>query len=132
MADLTAESTQAEIEMCPQPIPFVYHRRTQSQLPDPAAVEDLAARSGRFRRISSPALSEMPAPAPIPSPVLKEDKKPEDKAVPTHDDDYHWFSSWRQEQLDNMKPARLVNEGKMKVLSSFHGPLSLPYARNPR
>lgn len=49
---------------------------------------------------------------------------PEDAPLPV--------SSWRKEQLKYQKEARLSTETGPRPISAYHGPLSLPYARNPR
>lgn len=123
LADTSIEtvSTQAEIQIGPQPLPYVYHRRAQTVSQHLAPVGDFLAHNQRYRQISSPALTIPHLPAMSLSTTTH--------AEPiTHQS----FSDWRQEQLKHMKQAKLVNEGKFKTLSSLHGPLSLPYARNPR
>jgi hypothetical protein len=41
-------------------------------------------------------------------------------------------SKWRQEQMKKAKSARPVPGSRERPIPLLHGPLSLPYARNPR
>lgn len=41
-------------------------------------------------------------------------------------------TDWRKEQVKYMRRARLSNAYETKGIPTFNGPLSLPYARNPR
>lgn len=125
LADVSTEtaSTQAEIHIGPQPLPYVYHRRSQSITHDLAPIGELRDRNQRYRRTSSAALTDIPSSVNPPKAI-------ESAVVDVVDDS--GLSAWRRDQLKHMKPAKLVNEGQVKTLASLHGPLSLPYARNPR
>ena len=48
--------------------------------------------------------------------------------VPTEDP----VTEWRKDQVKYMRRARLSNPKETKEIPTFNGPLSLPYARNPR
>lgn len=133
LADVSMEttSTQAEIQMGPQSLPYVYHRRSHTAGQDIGAIGgDMQFRNQRYRQISSPAFTHMPPLAMSLSTTSHGETKPETK--PDIKSEPSLLCDWRQEQLKHMKPAKLVNEGNFKTLSSLHGPLSLPYARNPR
>lgn len=60
--------------------------------------------------------SEAPAPTPPSPPTM---------AFPK-------VSKWRQEQMKKAKSARPVPGSRERPIPLLHGPLSLPYARNPR
>jgi hypothetical protein len=118
----TTMSTQAEIHMCPQPMPFVYRRRALTEGQE-EPLSKAVHFNPHFRQRSSPANVH------IRPDTLEVIQPPSEASVemPTK-----VLSQWRQDQLDNMKPGKLSGNGTVKVLSSLHGPLSLPYARNPR
>jgi hypothetical protein len=124
----TTMSTQAEIEMCPQPMPFVYRRRALTEGQDDTLPKEVHF-NPHFRQRSSPANVHI-------RPDILELVQPQSEAsidVSTSTSTKgQGLTKWRQEQLDNMKPGKLTGNGTVKVLSSLHGPLSLPYARNPR
>jgi hypothetical protein len=42
------------------------------------------------------------------------------------------MSKWRLEQIKYTKKGRLATDEVLFTITAFHGPLSLPYARNPR
>jgi hypothetical protein len=116
-------STTADIQICPQPTPFVYRRRALVDNPDETQLKAVHFNPDHLRQHPTPASVHIrPEILEVAQPVSE--ASVEVKATP--------FCAWRQEQLDNMKPGKLTKDGKVKVLSSLHGPLSLPYARNPR
>lgn len=55
---------------------------------------------------------------------------PSEKVAP--DANAPQLSKWRQEQLKKVKPIRPVAGARERPIPLLHGPLSLPYARNPR
>lgn len=118
----TTMSTQAEIHMCPQPMPFVYRRRALTEGQD-EPLSKAVHFNPHFRQRSSPANVH------IRPDTLEVIQPPSEASV---DMSNKGLTQWRQDQLDNMKPGKLAGNGTVKVLSSLHGPLSLPYARNPR
>jgi hypothetical protein len=121
-------STQADIQMCPQPLPFIYRRRALTEGQDetlPKAVHF----NPHFRQRSSPANVH------IRPDTLELVQPPYEASIDVSTNisvKGRGLTKWRQDQLDNMKPGKLTGNGTVKVLSSLHGPLSLPYARNPR
>jgi hypothetical protein len=121
-------STQADIQMCPQPMPFIYRRRALTEGQDetlPKAVHF----NPHFRQRSSPANVH------IRPDTLELVQPPYEASIDVSTNmsiKGQGLTKWRQDQLDNMKPGKLTGNGTDKVLSSLHGPLSLPYARNPR
>ena len=120
----TTMSTQAEIQMCPQPMPFVYRRRAMTDGQDetlPKAVHF----NPHLRQRSSPANVHI---RPDTLELVQPPYEPSAEVI----NKGPGLTQWRQEQLDNVKPGKLTGNGTVKVLSSLHGPLSLPYARNPR
>ncbi|WWC72024.1 uncharacterized protein I206_105983 [Kwoniella pini CBS 10737] len=45
--------------------------------------------------------------------------------------DFKSLSSWRQEQIRSTRTAKLMAGTTPRMIPTLHGPLSLPYARNP-
>jgi hypothetical protein len=117
-------STQAEIQMCPQPMPFIYRRRALTEGQDETLTKAVHF-NPHFRQRSSPANVHI-------RPDTLELVQPPYEASIDMSTKGQGLTKWRQDQLDNMKPGKLTGNGTVKVLSSLHGPLSLPYARNPR
>ena len=112
-ADMSNSSI--DLSFGPQSIPFsLLRRRTQS-----AGAEAATVNVKDFRNSSMPN-------AVYHSAMFASDTKDDiiDQPLP--------FSSWRMEQLKNAKPGRLVGNHSIRRIPPFHGPLSLPYARNPR
>ena len=131
LADNSMEtvSTQAELELGAQPLPYIYHRRSQTASHNVGHIGDMQFRNQRYRQTSSPAVTHLPTSAMS----LSTTSRAEPQSHPeVQMSERSLLSEWRVEQLKHLKPARLVNEGNVKTLSSLHGPLSLPYARNPR
>ena len=124
----TTMSTQADIQMCPQPLPFIYRRRALTEGQDetlPKAVHF----NPHLRQRSSPANVH------IRPDTLELVQPPYEASIDVSTSTSvkgRGLTKWRQDQLANMKPGKLTSNGTVKVLSSLHGPLSLPYARNPR
>ena len=130
----SAYSTPAELLFGPQSIPFVLRRRALANTRDdspskgpiipenyrpviisaPAIVQssvnigdqDFAANIGRLSASWSETIGERP----------KEVK----------------LSAWRMEQIKYTKRAHLAPNATLKPIPALHGPLSLPYSRNPR
>lgn len=112
-------STPAEIMLGPQSLPYIFHRRAATNSGDVSPTK--AVFDPSKRNTSSPALLHASIVEPVIPPTEATSNRPHVELCP-----------WRKEQLKYIKTPRLTNDGKVKHISAFHGPLSLPYARNPR
>ena len=132
----SAYSTPAELIFGPQSLPFVLHRRavtgtgntSPSKLP---AIEY----DHRIRHTSMPAVI-----------VRLADEEDDNIVLDTAESHLPLFvansgadgqnevkmSTWRTEQVKYAKRARRGPDATTKPIPALHGPLSLPYARNPR
>lgn len=104
-------SASMEIFLGPQPMSFVQHRQR-------LLAEDFE------RSPTRPSPAEF-ATKPNNCVVIKADLK-EDNPDQRH------LSSWRLKQLKKFKASRPVAGARERPIPLLHGPLSLPYARNPR
>lgn len=111
-------SASMELFLGPQPMSYVHHRQRVM------AAEE-------FERSPS-----RPSPAEFTktnnSVVIKVDVNDETKNDKGDVSDKSHLSTWRQKQLKKFKASRPVAGARERPIPLLHGPLSLPYARNPR
>lgn len=112
-------SASLEIFLGPQPMSYVYRRQN-------VLGEDFdrsPGRPGLYHNIEKPKHVDITSPE---QHHVKTDSKAEDHARPVT------LSRWRQEQIRKFKPSRPVSGARERPIPILHGPLSLPYSRNPR
>lgn len=114
----STSSASMEIFLGPQPLSFVHHRRR--------------VQNDEFPRSPvHPALSQYTgAPRSKGVAITMPDARPKEASKPTSPPPP--VSRWRREQIKKFKPGRPVNGARERPIPLLHGPLSLPYARNPR
>lgn len=111
-------ASSTEIFLGPQPMSYVHHR--QRLLDDD------------FDRSPSRPSAAMLAAKASHGITIKADINLGHKSDRGGVDDTIHLSSWRQKQLKKFKPGRVVPTSRERPIPTLHGPLSLPYARNPR
>ena len=132
----------ADLYLGPQMTPYVHRRdRTHSVQATTAAIEDLPARQriptapAHFSSHSVEQILKVPEPQPItisaPPPMISFPTDGVPLFTPRLTTSMTRLSTWRQEQLKNMKQGR-VTSTHLRKIPTLHGTLSLPYARNPR
>lgn len=122
-------STPAELLLGPQSLPFVFRRRHYDD-PDVSPSKTVPIYVPPDKRITS--MSSRPIPRIVEAEEGEIIAEPGAKEPVEH---HHApkLSSWRLEQIKYTKRARQAGEKQTpRPISSLHGPLSLPYARNPR
>ena len=147
IGDLSSLSTQnIDLSFGPQSVPFVFLRRKEE--PNMAESNDSPTKGSILPPRESKRILIIPVPYsahPHPSArsaFQKSNHILEEGEIHEHgDSDVEYevigpkelgLSNWRKEQLRFMKPPALLKGTTLKALPTFHGPLSLPYARNPR
>ncbi len=114
----SASSASVDIFLGSQPMSYVHHRQRlldddfdrSPTRPSPAM---LAAKAGYAVAVKAEHRD-----------ALKSDKAGTDDTV--------HLSTWRQKQLKKYKRSHPVAGARERPIPTLHGPLSLPYARNPR
>ncbi len=126
----------AELALGPQPLPFVLQRAASGINDTSPSKQPRAFYDYRLHNYSMPAVIV----------DLDEDKEEDlsdagenirsSKLTFANDDDTDApalkLSTWRTEQIKYTKRARRGQDSTPKPIPALHGPLSLPYARNPR
>lgn len=117
-----------EIFLGPQPLSYVHHRHR-------LLAEDFERSPGRpvMGHYSLP-IKKGIAIMPDNLPQLKAGNQQDAvvKESDKHEGNQATLSRWRQEQMKKFKPSRPVSGARERPIPVLHGPLSLPYARNPR
>jgi hypothetical protein len=137
--DISSDLSTLAVDLGPQNVPFMMRGRARSSIDTPNRSSD-----------GSPALwvPKTPKSASIrivPDVVIEDDEDEEmdmdleevsnvlagEKMAGRREEVVFGLSKWRVEQLKYAKRA-VYEEGGRKGISGMHGPLSLPYSRNPR
>ncbi|GMK56357.1 hypothetical protein CspeluHIS016_0301970 [Cutaneotrichosporon spelunceum] len=117
-ANNSGSSVSMDIFLGPQPMSYVHHRQ---RLLD----EDFDRSPSR----PSPAMLAAKASYAI---SVMDDANDGLKSEQSGTGEVLQLSSWRQKQLKKFKHGRPVAGARERPIPTLHGPLSLPYARNPR
>lgn len=125
----STSSTSLEIFLGPQPLSYIHHRRrllAAEMEPSPSRQKpgDIGSLPLTGHSKSSVAGSHAEDSEDTPRPLPAQST--------TQPKDTSHLSQWRQEQLKKAKPIRPVAGARERPIPLLHGPLSLPYARNPR
>ncbi|WOO82303.1 uncharacterized protein LOC62_04G005797 [Vanrija pseudolonga] len=125
----STSSTSLEIFLGPQPLSYIHHRRRLLA----AEMESSPSRQKPGDLGSLPLTGHSKVPAAV---THAEDSEDTLRPLSTHPtaqttEDTSHLSQWRQEQLKKAKPIRPVAGARERPIPLLHGPLSLPYARNP-
>ena len=109
-----------DISFGPQPLPFaVHHRRPLHEVISPSRVPHNTPQSMLSRR-----------PRSVPITIRHPDASVEEvDEVITFGEP---VTSWRTEQIKYTRKARMSRDDSVRPIPTLNGPLSLPYARNPR
>jgi hypothetical protein len=139
-ADISSTfSTPHELLLGPQPTPFIFRRRERRNSGEtPSKVVFANASIGmEHRNVSMPSMTALAQ-----KHTLSQDESGDgddegdlqrmDLEVVIGGQKEMKLSKWRQEQLEKMNRPKVVSDGPPKPITTLHGPLSLPYARNPR
>ncbi|WVF72972.1 hypothetical protein IAT40_007790 [Kwoniella sp. CBS 6097] len=131
-ANMTTDSTPADLQLGPQDLPFVLRRRAGAEVTSPASdrlEEDIPPFTPRFRNAMSSGITIRPdLNKPLTStPATRPSNRMTLHTVTTSSQ----LSTWRLEQIKNARPAKLMGGTTLRPIPTLHGPLSLPYARNP-
>lgn len=124
----SAASASVELFLGPQPLSYIHLRNRilngEEYNPSP------------LRPKNATGSAEVPSLISVPSGSNVIERPPQVTLVPSEkmapDADSPQLSKWRQEQLKKVKPIRPVAGARERPIPLLHGPLSLPYARNPR
>jgi len=118
----------ADISFGPQSIPFALRRRELSS--SDAITYSMSSRDSSFPHSLRHRISSL---APTTTYRVEEDDESASQMSVVIDDSVEIeMSDWRKEQLKYMKKARMGKNQVEKPIPGLQGPLSLPYARNPR
>ena len=117
-----------ELSFGPQTAPFILRRRAVTTAESPIkAPQNTPASIKATRVISMPAVRYHRDPTDdVCEGDADEASDNEVLATPI------LLSTWRYEQIKFTRKARMSKDPKIRPIPTLHGPLSLPYARNPR
>ncbi|WRT70218.1 uncharacterized protein IL334_007213 [Kwoniella shivajii] len=133
----TLSTEPPDLSFGPQSVPFPLRRRgiliDAHSTPSRPSSQSFTP---KFRTAATPPVVIRPAstvtekPAPSVSPIQAVTHTP--LVVASFDNvDIERFSSWRREQIKLARTAKLMAGTTPRPIPTLHGPLSLPYARNP-
>ncbi|WVR00163.1 hypothetical protein IAU59_007305 [Kwoniella sp. CBS 9459] len=131
-ANMTTDSTPADLQLGPQDLPFVLRRRggvNDVNLSPSRLAANVAPFTPRYRDVASTGVTIKPdVRTPLTStPATRPSNRMTLHTVTTTTQ----LSTWRLEQLKHARPGKLMGGTTLRPISTLHGPLSLPYARNP-
>ncbi|WWC94884.1 hypothetical protein V866_001735 [Kwoniella sp. B9012] len=128
----TISSSAPEVSFGPQEVPFpLRQRETHVDAHSTPSRPSAQTYQPRFRNTNTPPV--------VIKPITTEEIQSTSRAVITatavvsSGDDYdsRLLSSWRREQIKTTRTAKLMAGTTPRPIPTLHGPLSLPYARNP-
>lgn len=113
-------TSSMEIFLGPQPLPFIHHRRR-------LLLEEYNPSPCRTKGVEQPPLKTHKGIAIVPGQAGDTNMQHQDTAL-----GQPVLSKWRTGQLKKPKNIQPVASARERPVPLLHGPLSLPYARNPR
>ncbi|OCF61291.1 hypothetical protein L486_00938 [Kwoniella mangroviensis CBS 10435] len=128
----TISSSAPEVSFGPQEVPFpLRQRETHVDAHSTPSRPPTQTYQPRFRTTNAPPV--------VIRPITTEKIQPTSRSVTTatavvsSGDDYDskLLSTWRREQIKTTRTAKLMAGTTPRPIPTLHGPLSLPYARNP-
>ncbi|OCF44645.1 hypothetical protein I317_01532 [Kwoniella heveanensis CBS 569] len=132
LTTMTNDSTPADLQLGPQDLPFILRRRgvVKDLNMDPRRLAtDIAPFTPRYRDAASSHVVIRPD---VNTPLTSTPAtRPSDRVTLHTITTTTKLSTWRLEQLKHARPAKVMGGTTLRPIPTLHGPLSLPYARNP-